>query len=155
MMKIRKNILIGIVALGLGAGSLSAYAEKADCGPMMRGEMGDRLPGERMKKRMEERQADLQAKLKLRPEQQMAWTAYIEKMKPAARTQRPGHAEMENLPAPERMEKMLEMMKEHEKRLMDRIAATKEFYAVLTPEQQKIFNDEFGRGHRYRRHYAG
>ena len=47
---------------------------------------------------------------------------------------------------------MLGMMKEHEARMAARLAAVKEFYAVLTPEQQAIFNDESRDMHHRHRH---
>jgi protein CpxP len=62
---------------------------------------------------------------------------------------RPDRAEWEKLSAPERMEKQLALMKEREARMADRLAATKAFYAQLTPEQQKIFNENFMTGRRH------
>ena len=59
--------------------------------------------------------------------------------------------EWSNLTAPERMERRLEMMKGQRRKMTNHLAAVKTFYSVLTPEQQKIFNDNFGRGgHRHR-----
>jgi Spy/CpxP family protein refolding chaperone len=85
----------------------------------------------------------LHDKLKLTPAQEPAWKTFAERMQPLDRPARPDRAELEKMSAPERMERALAMMKEHEKRMTDRLAAVKEFYAVLTPEQQKVFNDEF------------
>ncbi|MFD2270255.1 Spy/CpxP family protein refolding chaperone [Undibacterium arcticum] len=49
---------------------------------------------------------------------------------------------------------MLAMMKEGEARMSQRLAAMKTFYAVLSPEQKKVFNDNFrmmhGRHHGHR-----
>jgi len=145
----RKRLLIGLVAVGLTAGSFAAYADRPDCGamgagPASFGEHG-RSP-ERMKESFEKRQSALHDKLKLNANQEGAWNAYLAKVRPADMPKRPDRAEIDKLPAPDRMEKMLGFMKEGEKRMADRVAATKEFYAVLTPEQQKVFNDEFGRG---------
>ena len=44
------------------------------------------------------------------------------------------------------MEKMLERLHEHEDHLTKMLGALKEFYAVLTPKQKKIF-DEFMPAH--------
>ena len=52
------------------------------------------------------------------------------------------------LPAPDRMEKMLAFSKEHVAKQEARLAATKSFYATLSPEQQKIFDKGFTFGHR-------
>ena len=47
---------------------------------------------------------------------------------------------MMKLPAPERMEKMLERMKEHQKRMEAHLESTKGFYAGLSAEQKKVFD---------------
>lgn len=148
MSTFRKRLLIGVVAVSLGAGSVAAFAGRPDCG-YMGGPMGagaQERGGERMKERMEKRAAELHDKLKLNASQENAWRTYVGKMKPADTLARPDRAELEKLPAPERMEKMHALMKEREKFMAERVAATKEFYAVLTPEQQKTFNEEFQRG---------
>lgn len=152
MTTLRKHLLVGMLALGLGAGSLAAYAQRPDCGPMG-GPAG--MHGERMKERMEKRQAELHDKLKLNPSQEQAWNAYVAKMKPAERPQRPDRAEFDKLSAPERMEKMLGFMQQGEKRMAERVAATKEFYAVLTPEQRQVFDEAFRHGGPGMRHHRG
>lgn len=152
MTTLRKHLLVGMLALGLGAGSLAAYAQRPDCGPAG-GPAG--MHGERMKERMEKRQAELHGKLKLNASQEQAWNAYIGKMKPAERPQRPDRAEFDKLSAPERMEKMLGFMQQGEKRMAERVAATKEFYAVLTPEQRKVFDEAFRHSGPGKRHQRG
>lgn len=145
MSTFRKRFLTGLVAAGLAAGSVTAIAGKPDCGgmggPMAYGDHG--RGGERMKERMEKRAAELHDKLKLNAAQENAWRTYIGKMKPAEMPARPDRAEMAKLTTPERMEKMHVLMKEREKGMEERIAATKEFYGTLTPEQRKIFDEQF------------
>lgn len=151
MTTFRKRLLIGTTALALAAGSLAAYAGGPGCGPMGMGPAsfgGHGKSPERMKEYFEKRQSELHDKLKLNANQESAWNAYIGKIRPTDMPKRPDRAEIDKLSAPERMEKMLGFMKEGEKHMAEKLAATKEFYAVLTPEQQKIFNDEFSRGHR-------
>lgn len=141
MTKFRRNIfLIGLAAFGLGAVPALALAN-AGCGPMGGG------PG-KFAERIEKHQARLHDTLKLNPEQETAWKKFSEKAKPAEFRKRPDRSELAALHAPERMERMLAMMKEHESRMTDRVAAVKEFYAVLTPEQQKLFDDQFSRHRR-------
>lgn len=141
MTRFRRNILlIGLAAFGLGAVPALALAN-ADCGPMGGG------PG-KFAERIEKHQARLHDALKLNPEQETAWKKFSEKAKPAEFRQRPDRSELAALHAPERMERMLAMMKERESRMTDRVAAVKEFYAVLTPEQQKLFDDQFSRHRR-------
>jgi protein CpxP len=153
MIKFRKHLLIGTAALVLGAGSFSAYADKPGCDGKDGGRMSSRDHGkfeEKMTERMAKRHAELHDKLKLNATQEKAWTTFSDRMKPGARPARPDQAELAKLSAPERMERMLARMQEREKKMADRITATKDFYAVLTPEQQKTFNDQFGPGHGHR-----
>ena len=155
MTTFRKSLLIGLTAAGLGVASFAAYADRPGCGPMGAGpaSFGEhgRSP-EKMAAYFEKRQAELHDKLKLNANQEGAWNAYIAKIKSVEPQKRPDRAEIEKLPAPERMDKMFNFMQENQKRMAERIAATKKFYAVLTPEQQKIFDAEFQHGKGHRRH---
>lgn len=158
MTNFRKGLVAGLIALGLGAASVAVYAGPGGCGPMGAGpaSFGERgRSPEQMKAHFENRKAALHDKLKLNASQETAWKTYLEKVGPMQGPQRPDRAEIEKLSAPERMEKMLGFMKEGEKRMESTAAATKEFYAVLTPEQQKIFNDEFASGYGRGRHRHG
>lgn len=151
MNRIRKAFLIGAATLALGAGSVSVYAAKPDCGRP--GDMaGDHAKfEEQMRERMAKRQTELHDKLGLNANQEAAWKTFTEKMQPGARPERPDHAQLAQLSVPERMEKMMALMKEREAKMGEHLAATKEFYAVLNPAQQKIFNEQFGPGHHHRR----
>src|SRR3569833_1291821 len=151
MRKFRKHLLIGVAALTLGTGTVAAYAEHSGCdghGPGRGASGGHGIFCERMKQRMEQRINELHAKLKLDATQEAAWKEYVAKMRPEAPPQRPDPAEFEKLTAPERMDKMLALMKQREARMEDRAAATRTFYATHTPPQQQVFNDAFpGRHH--------
>lgn len=141
MTKFRRNILlIGLATLGLGSAPILALANTG-CGPMDGGSA-------KFAERIEKRQAELHDRLKLTSEQETAWKTFSEKMKPSGPRNRPDRSELASLHAPERMEKMLSMMKEHENRMAERVAAVKEFYAVLTPEQQKLFDEQFAKRRR-------
>lgn len=148
MTTFRKRLLVGLVAAGLGAASMAAYADRGcgsmDAGPASFG--GHGMSAERMKEHFEKRQAQVHDKLKLNASQEAAWNAYLAKVKPSDAPKRPDRAEIEKLPTPDRMDKMLGFMKEREQRMAARVAATKDFYAVLSPEQRKIFDEEFSHG---------
>jgi periplasmic protein CpxP/Spy len=94
---------------------------------------------------MEKNRARLHDKLKLAPEQEAAWKVFAEKTKPQAPRIKAVRSELAALPAPARMDRMIALMKERESRMVDRAAAVKEFYAVLTPEQQKLFDEQTAR----------
>lgn len=142
MTTIRQQLLIGLTVVGLGIGAATAHDGRSGSGHRM-GKAGF---SEMKTERMEKRAAELQAKLNLNAEQQSAWNNFAAKMKPADRPARPSRTEMAKLPAPERMEKMHEMMKLREQQMANRVAATKEFYAVLTPEQRQTFDAHFSKG---------
>lgn len=96
----------------------------------------------------------LKSDLKLNENQAAAWTDWADKIKGGPKNEEEKHPDFKslaNLPAPERMEKMLEFSKEHIVRQEARLAATKIFYETLTPEQRTIFNKGFNfehHGHR-------
>ena len=93
--------------------------------------------------------ADLKAKLKITAAQEPAWTTFAESMKPGANMmgKRADHSEMDKLATPERIDKMRALHKERMAAMdaaMDkRGEATKTFYATLSPEQKKVFDDAF------------
>lgn len=151
MTTLRKSMMIGLLAVALGAGSAGAFAHMGEGGPEHghRGHAGGRMHSpEQMKQAFEKRQQALHDKLKLDGQQEAAWKKYIDTVRPAAPAARPDRAEMAAMPAPDRLQKRMEFLQEHEKRLALRIAATREFYAVLTPEQKKVFDAEFAHGPR-------
>lgn len=108
------------------------------------------------KERIARRQAALHDKLKLTGNQEAAWKTYIAAATPPAPPARPDRGQWEKMSAPERMERMMAVMKEREGHMATHLAAMKTFYATLSPLQQQIFNDNVGghmgmRGHRHGR----
>jgi protein CpxP len=91
----------------------------------------------------------LTAVLQLQPSQQAALAAFLDSMKPPENMatgdmkDRMDHArdEAEHMPAPERMDKMLAHVDEMRAHLAAHAAAVKQFYAQLSPSQQKAFDD--------------
>ncbi len=117
------------------------------------------LRAQHMKKMQDhwaQRQADLKAKLKLAPEQEGAWTSFTAAMKPPASTQHPSRAEMDQLNTPARLDKMQAMRAQHNAAMDQRNAATRVFYATLTPDQQKVFDAQTRRSeHPMMDHHRG
>jgi protein CpxP len=93
--------------------------------------------------------AHLSAVLQLQPSQQAALAAFLDSMKPPQNMasgdvkDRMEHArgEMDHLSTPERLDKMLAHVDEMRAHLVAHAAAVKQFYAQLTPSQQKAFDD--------------
>ena len=122
----------------------------------------------KMQAQMAKRQTEMKAKLKITPAQEGAWTAFTASMQPPARMmggERPmagQRAELDKLTTPERIDKMkalrTQRMTEMNAEMDKRGDATKAFYAVLSPEQQKTFDAEhrkMGEEHRGRGHHDG
>ena len=150
-----KLSLIGALLAVAGVSFAMGPMGGGQCDPMMggmqgqyskHGRMGKGDPA-RMQAMMEQRQAAIKAQLKLTAVQEPAWASYTAAVKPPAglmAMQRPDPAEMAKLSTPERIEKMKKLQTERHTAMttaMDKRAeATKVFYAVLTPEQQKTFD---------------
>ncbi len=94
----------------------------------------------KMQEHMQKRQADLKAKLKLTAAQEPAWASFSASMQPPAPGPRPDKAAFEKLTTPERIDKMRALHAERGAQMDKRAEATKAFYAVLSPEQQKVFD---------------
>jgi Spy/CpxP family protein refolding chaperone len=149
MNRFKKNLLIGMTVLGLGSAAFAAPDAAQANGAQGRPAHMHKHDGAKFKERMEKRQAELHDKLKLAPNQEVAWKTFTASMTPPARdAKRPDRAEWEKLSAPERMEKRLEMSQKRQEFMASRLTAVKAFYAQLNPEQQKIFNDNFAKPRR-------
>lgn len=157
---VRKHLIVALSVLGMGAASLTVHAQQAPAsapaatsnpkaapdGPRAhRGERGGEHRGERGNpaERMAKYQARLHDKLKLTAAQEPAWatfTAANAPKKPAGdwKAKREAFAK---LSAPQRMEQWIALSKERIAGQESRLASLKTFYAVLTPEQQKVFDN--------------
>ena len=96
---------------------------------------------------MAARRADhLRAALQLRPDQEPALKAFLETGKPAARPAPRDRAAMAGMTTPQRLDAQRARMTERLARFDQRAAATKKFYAQLSPTQQKAFDTLAPRG---------
>lgn len=156
MNKFRKSLLIGVTVLSLGAASFAAQAvnesdERGSTSQNCRGE--HQRHGENRIEHRAQRQAKLHDMLKLSAEQEPAWKDFTASMTPSRMGKRPDRAGLEKLSAPARMEQRLAMMKKVEANMQTRLAAMKTFYAALTPEQQKVLDDNMGKGRPHQGHH--
>ncbi|MBC3908938.1 Spy/CpxP family protein refolding chaperone [Undibacterium umbellatum] len=153
MKTLQKKFCIALVSVSLGlAVSAGNVVAQSSAPPSASAHAGHEKPhgdpgkwAEKMKERMAKHQAELHDKLKITAAQEPAWKTFVEAMNPGTMPARPDRKEMEKLTTPERMEKSLEKMKEHLAKMQTRLTALKTFYAVLTPEQQKIFDERHKR----------
>ena len=119
-------------------------------GPAAHGHHMDQHDTARMQTRMAERLAEFKLKLKVTPAQESEWMTFTDAIKPAPRApMATSHAELSKLPTPERLDRMRALHTEHMAAMttqMDhRANAIKTFYAVLSADQKKVFDDQFSR----------
>lgn len=168
MNTLRKQILVAFAAVGFAG---AALAQTAATAPVQEGRHGHAVTAEQRAAHHAERQAKraafqakraerqaaraakLRADLKLTAQQEPAFSAFLAAGKPAQRPQGQGagkaggeRGQFAALPAPQRMERMIERQKQRTARMEARLAALNNFYAVLTPEQKKVFDSQAMRG---------
>lgn len=134
-----RSLIAALAIVGLAGGG-SAYAFRGD-GPCASQEMGrmQHSPGKYAGKRLDKLHADL----KLAPEQEAAWKAWSDPIRQQTAAMGDLRAEREammKLPAPERMEKMLNRMKDHQQKMEAQLTAMRTFYGQLNAEQKKVFD---------------
>lgn len=150
MMKaLHKALIIGAAALGFSAAALPAMAGEGE----PRQYAATKFDPAKMQEHMDQRAKRIHDALKIAPAQESAWQAYLSALK-SNMPQRGqfDRAAFKQMPAPERMEKRIEMSRNHITRMESNLAATKTFYAQLTPEQQKLFDEKAGRFGHHRQH---
>lgn len=133
--------LIALAAATLLAASAAAH------------EGGDHPPGPmahdgtRMAALHARHQARLHDQLKLTAGQEAAWKTFTEKTQPDLARLKAVHEELDTMKTPERLDRMLALMKEREARMGEHAAAVKAFYAQLDPAQQNIFDEHLRHRH--------
>lgn len=146
-----KKLRIAALLLATSAIAMSApsFAQRGGC--MGDGPMGGKYASDRFGEHMKQHQQRLHDALKLTPQQEASWTKFQESHPFANNGNRPDRADMAKLTAPERAEKMLELQKQHQDAMGKHVVAMKDFYAQLTPEQKKTFDEQTQMGKRGQR----
>lgn len=134
-----------MLALGLAALGGAAIAQEAPPAPPASGASGPgrarRFHGGKLKEQ-----------LKLTEAQEAAWKQFTDAMHPPAPPAPQERVDWSKLTTPQRLDRMQELADKHHAAMRQRHDAIRTFYAQLTPEQQKIFDDfharrpPFGRG---------
>ncbi len=83
--------------------------------------------------------------LDLSPLQQPVWQDYLRSLSNSTavngKPKRTERLAMDKLTTPERLEQQLDQLKEQEAKIAANLVALKTFYAALTPDQQKAFDE--------------
>lgn len=143
-----KSILAIVAGCAMSAASVPALAHAHQ------GKMSHEQRVAHKAERFEARQAALHDALKLSPAQAGAWSAYQAAIKPAARPARGERKAMAALTAPERMQRRVDAGKRRLARMESRMAAVSSFYAQLTPEQKKVFDERTAKRRQHGKHHA-
>ena len=150
MNTLRKGLVIAIATLGLGTIAVAAPGPATQAPGTTSQSATSGQHGEKFAERMAKRQAKLHDKLALTPGQEAAWQVFTAKMQATAPT-RSDARPAAPLTAPERAERKATFLQVAQQQAASRVQPIKEFYAVLSPEQQKIFDSQF----KDRRHHFG
>ncbi len=142
MNTIRKSIIIGLAVLGLSGTTLAVQAQDGRHATAAAKEQAQAKWSERAAAR----QQKLREHLKLTPSQDAAFATYMAAAKPAGFAGQHDRAAWKTLSAPARMEQQLAMARGHVAAMETRLSALNTFYAVLTPEQKKVFDEKSQRG---------
>lgn len=158
MKSIFKPLLITAV---LASSAMLAQAQMPSAGQGMMHNMHSqgghgRMDAGKMQERMAAHMADLKGKLNLNAAQEGGWTDFMAAMRPPADQKRMGRDErrkmrdeMMALTTPQRLDRMAAMKAERDAQMQQRHQATRNFYDLLSAEQQKVFdaNTLMGTGH--------
>jgi periplasmic protein CpxP/Spy len=142
MNSFQKSLVIAVASLGVGSAAVAASdpgSSSTDRGSHW-GAFGSH--GAKFAERIAKRQAELHDKLNLSPTQEATWKTFTDKLQATAPA-RPEGASTVTMTAPERADRMVTFLQTAQQRAAARAQAVKEFYAVLSPEQQKIFDSQF------------
>ena len=126
--------------MGPGPGAMMHDGQRGMDPARMQERMG------RMQERMAKRLDAFKQKLQISPAQEGAWTTFAAALKPTP-MQRPDRAEIQRLSTPERIDRMRALRSTRMAEMDKRADATKVFYAALTAEQKKVFDDTTARHH--------
>ncbi len=130
-------------ASALAASLLAAFA--APAGAQAHPHAHGMQDTERGPQAHERRMTELKNQLQLSPAQEDAWTQFAKAMRPMPPAQRHNPEALMKLPTPERIDQMRAMHQQHIAQMEQRGEATKAFYATLTPEQKKRFDEQTAR----------
>ncbi len=147
-MKLATSLFAGAAGCLVLAGSVAAFGQPEDQPPpAVDSRPADRPPALQEQRRERERQ--LHDALRLRPDQQGAWDAMVEAMRP----DRDRRAELRRGPGeasttPERLDRMSRQLEDRLQAFERRADAIKRFYAILDSGQRQTFDSmaELGGG---------
>lgn len=153
----RQSFIVAALLASLAGGSVLAQATPGTGAQQQpqpqqapRGEHrhGPKDPAERQA-RFDKRMSELKQKLQITSAQEGAWNSFVQALRPPAQPpQRPDREALARMTTPERIDQMRALHAQRMAEMDRRGEATKSFYATLTPEQKKTFDEQGLRGPR-------
>lgn len=126
-----------LLASSLAVVAAPLDADRQNCGPMG----PDCNNREQRAGNIEVHPQELHPALKLKPEQEGAWKKVIDSDPHRAKVTSVQSEDWSQLTTPERADRRLVRMKEHQAQQAEHVAALNEFYAMLNADQKKTFDD--------------
>ena len=150
-----------VIAGVLSVSTVCAFAQTSDSAPPWKGNHDHATQWEHVHARHTEK---LKALLHITPAQENDWATFAAAMKPPVgmHHEHPDFAALDKLSTPERIEKMHALRKERmaamDMAMTQHEEAIKTFYAALTLEQKKTFDEHFakhvGRFHKHHERWS-
>lgn len=147
-----KRFILSCAAIGITSFALLANAQEQDWGKCKDQAKRETCRHVQMVKMKAERETKWHDELKITPAQETAWKAFLETFPEPGAMQKPSRDEMEKMSAPERLEKHIAMMEKRHAALKTQLAALKNLYGKLTPEQQTLLNKRMAQFEHKRHH---
>ena len=159
-MKLNARRYLLAAALAAGVTGVAAIAQTQPPTPAgADGKHSRHFDREKMGERVSQRLADLKQKLQVSPAQEPAWTSFANAMQPQAQRPRTDREALARMATPDRIDHMRALREQRNAEMDRRADATKAFYAQLSAEQKKTFDDEtarmFQRGGRHMHRHHG
>ncbi|MET3106880.1 protein CpxP [Oxalobacteraceae bacterium GrIS 2.11] len=132
-----KQIAIGFIAFGFVSASALVSAQET----ITRSCQEQTKQVEFVQANFVKDKIELREQLGLTAAQEPAWSDFISSVPVPTKPSRIDRAAMDKLTTPERLEQQLNQLREQEAKITSNLLALKTFYASLTPEQQKTFDE--------------
>lgn len=143
--RIARSSLVYAALLSALAGSAIAQSTPAPATPAASADAprhhGGRMDPAQRQARFEQRMAELKQKLQITGNQEAAWSSFTTALRPLAQRPRMDREALARMTTPDRIDHMRALRAERIAEMDRRGDATKAFYATLTAEQQKTFDE--------------
>ncbi|WBY00030.1 Spy/CpxP family protein refolding chaperone [Ramlibacter tataouinensis] len=159
-LNVRKHLLAVALVAGVAGGAVVAQTQPPQAnGPGTESRQSRHHDPAKMAERVNQRLANLKQKLQVTPAQEAAWTSFANAMQPPAQRPRADREALARMTTPDRIDHMRALRDQRNAEMDRRADATKAFYAQLSAEQKKTFDDEsarmFQRGGRHMGRHHG